>query len=79
MQFNAGVLLGVSETTHARNEKAGKGKRKFGAYTMKRVAAGVHLPTPWVFEPVKRPDDRVDYCLVGNAIIRMEEPIILQK
>ena len=30
---------------------------------MKRVAAGAHLPTPWFFEPVKRPDDRVDYCL----------------
>ena len=30
---------------------------------MKRVAAGAHLPTPWLFEPVKRPDDRADYCL----------------
>ena len=28
---------------------------------MKRVAAGAHLPTPWLFEPVKRPDDRADY------------------
>ena len=32
-------------------------------YAMKRVAAGAHLPTPWVFEPAKRPDDRADYCL----------------
>ena len=24
---------------------------------MKRVAAGAHLPTPWLFEPAKRPDD----------------------
>ena len=24
---------------------------------MKRVAAGAHLPTPWFFEPAKRPDD----------------------
>ena len=30
---------------------------------MKRVAAGDHLPTPWLFEPAKRPDDRADYCL----------------
>ena len=30
---------------------------------MKRVAAGAHLPTPWLFEPAKRPDDRADYCL----------------
>ena len=25
-----------------------------------RVAAGAHLPTPWLFEPTKRPDDRTD-------------------
>ena len=30
---------------------------------MKRVAAGAHIPTPWLFEPAKRPDDRADYCL----------------
>ena len=38
-------------------------KGKLRANAMKRVAAGAHLPTPWLFEPVKRPDDRVDYCL----------------
>ena len=36
---------------------------KFGAYAMERVAAGAHLPTPWLFEPAKRPDDRADYCV----------------
>ena len=41
----------------------GKGKGKLGAYNMKRVAAGVHLPTHWLFEPAERPDDRADYCL----------------
>ena len=30
-------------------------KEKLGAYAMKRVAAGVHLPTPWLFEPSKHP------------------------
>ena len=40
-----------------------KGKGKLGAYAMKRLAAGAHLPTPWHFEPAKRPDDRADYCL----------------
>ena len=30
---------------------------------MRRVAAGAHLPILQVFEPVKRPDDRADYCL----------------
>ena len=30
---------------------------------MKRVAAGAHLPTPSLFEPAKRTDDRADYCL----------------
>ena len=43
--------------------KVGKGKRKLGANAMKRVAAGAHLPTPWLFESAKRPDDRADYCL----------------
>ena len=36
-------------------------KRKLGANALKRVAAGAHLPTPWLFEPAKRPDDRADY------------------
>ena len=27
-----------------------------GAYAMKRVAAGAHLPTLWLFEPAKRPE-----------------------
>ena len=39
---------------------------KLGAYAMKRVAAGAHLPTPWFFEPAKRPDDRADYCAVST-------------
>ena len=30
---------------------------------MKRVAAGAHFPTSWLFEPAKRPDERADYCL----------------
>ena len=32
----------------------------------KRYEARSHdarLPTPWLFEPAKRPNDRVDYCL----------------
>ena len=38
-------------------------KGKLGAYAMKRVAAGIHLSTSWLFEPAKRQDDRADYCL----------------
>ena len=38
-------------------------KGKFEAYAMQRVAAGAHLPTHWLFEPAKLPDDRADYCL----------------
>ena len=30
---------------------------------MKGVAASTHLPTSWLFEPAKCPDDRADYCL----------------
>ena len=29
---------------------------------MKRVAAGAHHPTHWLFGPANRPDDRDDYC-----------------
>ena len=46
-----------------------KGKRKFGAYPMKCVAAGAHLPTPSLFDPAKRPDDRADYCLIPSCFI----------
>ena len=37
-----------------------KEKGKLGANAIKRVAGGAHLPTPWLFEPAKRPDDRAD-------------------
>ena len=43
-------------------------KRKLGANAMKRVAAGAHLPTPWLFEPAKSSDDRADYCLDGSFL-----------
>ena len=38
-----------------------EGKGKLGAYAMERVAAGAHLPNPWLFESAKRPDDAADY------------------
>ena len=41
------------------------------AYAMKRVAAGALLPTPWIFEPTKRPDDRAYYCL-GCITVEIE-------
>ena len=44
---------------------------------MKHVAAGAHLPTPWLFEPAKRPDDRADYsilyCQYTIIVIQGEE------
>ena len=36
-------------------------KGKLGAHAIKRVAAGIHLWTPWLFVPAKRPEDKVDY------------------
>ena len=36
---------------------SGRKKGKLAAYAMKRVTAGAHLPTPWLFEPAKGPDD----------------------
>ena len=49
-------------------------KVKLGAYTMKRVGAGAHLPTLWLFEPAKCPDDRTDYCLVPVAYSHTTTP-----
>ena len=47
---------------------------------MKRVAAGAHFPTPRLFEPAKRPDDRTDYCLVvGDFIYILHRVAFLMK
>ena len=46
------------------NEKSGDMyKRKVGANAIKCKAMGAHLPTQWLFEPAKYPDDRADYCI----------------
>ena len=42
---------------------------------MKRVAAGAHLPTPLLFEPAKRPDDRGDYCLDCSFQWKLQFPV----
>ena len=49
--------------------KRRKGKGNLGAYAMKRVAAGAHLPTLWLFEPAKRQDNRADYCLGCSSLL----------
>ena len=36
-------------------------KGKLGTNAMERVSAGAHLPTPWLFEPAKRPDDGASF------------------
>ena len=43
-------------------------KEKLGTNAMKRVAAGAHPPTPWLFEPAEHPDDRVYYCLDCSSL-----------
>ena len=35
---------------------------------MKRVAAGVHLPTPRLSEPAKCPEDGADLCLCCSSL-----------
>ena len=44
-------------------------KGKLGANAMKHVAAGAHLPTPWFFEPAKRPDDHQE-ATIGTSACR---------
>ena len=47
----------------------------WGAHAIKRVAAGAHLPTPWLFEPEKRPDNRADYCLDGSFLLQCKHHV----
>ena len=59
------------------NEKCMYVKEKLGAYVMKRVAAGAHLPTPWLFEPAERPDDKTDYCLDCSFFPQCEYQVLV--
>ena len=52
-------------------------KGKLGSYAIKRVAAGAHIPTPWLFEPAKRPDDAADYCLDYSSLPRWKHQILV--
>ena len=53
-------------------------KGKLGTNAMKRVAAAAHLPTPRLFEPAGRPDDRPDYCLVCSFLVQTPGTRFLQ-
>ena len=44
---------------------------------MKRVAAGAHLQTPWLFEPAKRPDDKADYCLNCSILPQCKHHVLI--
>ena len=41
----------------------GKMTRKVGGKRYETRSRGPRLPTPWLFEPAERPDNRADYCL----------------
>ena len=51
-QVRCGAYAGAARPS---SFQIGKEKRKLGTYAMKRVAAGAHVPTPWLFEPAKTP------------------------
>ena len=40
-------------------------KGNLGANAMKRVVAGAHLPTTWLFEPAKHPQNTTDLYRLG--------------
>ena len=52
-------------------------KRKLGAHAMKRIAAGAHLSTPWLFESAKRPDNRADYCLDCSFLPKWKHRVLV--
>ena len=43
------LLYNLNSRERYENEKKGK----FGTYAKKRVAAGAHLTSPWLFQPAK--------------------------
>ena len=67
------MLLSALECKRGSSEER---KGKLGANAMKRVAAGAHLPTPWLFEPVKRPNDRADYCMDCSSLPQWKHRVL---
>ena len=55
----------------------GNGKGKLRANAMKRVAAGAQLPTTWLFESAKRPDDRANYCPDCSFLRQREHRVLV--
>ena len=52
-------------------------KRKVGANAMKRVAAGAHLPTSWLFEPAKRPiEPTTAWTAVSSLSVSTRYPVL---
>ena len=43
-------------------------KGKLETNAMKRVAAGAHPSTPWLFEPAKRPDEQTTACAAVSSL-----------
>ena len=72
--YNKGISLNVESWIPTRIERK---KGKLGAYAMKRVAAGADLPTSWLFEPAKRPDDRADYCLDCSFLHQCKHQVLV--
>ena len=54
-----------------------KKKKSWVAHAMKRLAAGAHLSTSWLFEPAKRSDDRADYCLDCSFLPQWKHRVLI--
>ena len=74
-----GSSVGGTISGHWNQERSewGERKRKFGPYALKRVAAGAHLPTPWLFELAKRPHDRADYCFDCSFLPKWKQLVLV--
>ena len=44
---------------------------------MKHLAAGAHLPKPWLVDPTKWPDDRTDYCLYCSFLPQWKHQVLV--
>ena len=44
---------------------------------MERVDTGAHLPTSWLFELAKRPDDRAVYCVNCSFLSQCKHQVLV--
>ena len=71
------IYCPIRFTSMSVSKASSKKKGKLRANDMKHVATGAHLPTPWLFEPAKRPNDRTDHCLDSSFLPKWKHWVLV--